>query len=310
MGPGEADHDHEGGRARRTHEDEQRSLKIAIAITVGIMALEIAGGLISNSLSLFSDALHMFTDASALALCYLAGEMARRPPTADKTFGYYRVEVLSAFVNGVTLVGAAAYIFYEAGRRLLVPAEVEGLGMLIVTVIGLAANLLAMTVLERSMLGLNVRSAFLHILGDALSSVGVLIAAVIIFFTRWYIVDPIMSIAVGVVIIYGTGRMLREVLHILMEGVPSKISLEEVKDTIMSVPGIVEVHDLHIWSITSYMHSLTAHVVVRREEMENLNEILNGVKKEIEERYGIRHTTIQVEAEDYEEIGVVHGNGG
>jgi len=310
MGPGEADHDHEGGRARRTHEDEQRSLKIAIAITVGIMALEIAGGLISNSLSLFSDALHMFTDASALALCYLAGEMARRPPTADKTFGYYRVEVLSAFVNGVTLVGAAAYIFYEAGRRLLVPAEVEGLGMLIVTVIGLAANLLAMTVLERGMMGLNVRSAFLHILGDALSSVGVLIAAVIIFFTRWYYADPIMSIGVGVIIIYGTGRMLREVLHILMEGVPLKISVEEVKGAMMSVPGVMEVHDLHIWSITSYMHSLTAHVVVRREEMENLNEILNGVKKEIEERYGIRHTTIQVEAEDYEEIGVVHGNGG
>lgn len=292
----------------KTHEEEQRSLKIAILITAFIMFLEIAGGFLSNSLSLFSDAWHMFTDTSALILCFIAGEMASKPPTSDKTFGYYRVEVLSALVNGLTLVGAAVYIFYEAGRRLLFPAEVAGFEMLIVTIIGLIANLFAMTILERGMLGLNVRSAFLHVVGDTLSSVGVLIAAVIIFFTGWNIVDPLMSVFVGAIILYGTGRMLREVVHILLEGAPSKINLDEVLDTIRSVPGVKEVHDLHIWSITSYMHNLTAHLVVGNRELENMNEIMNEAKRRIEEKYGIRHTTLQVETEDYEEIGIVHEN--
>ncbi len=288
------------------HKKEQRDLMIAILITGGLVIIEILGGILSNSLALFSDAWHMFTDTSALSLCFLAGKLSLRPPTSDKTFGYYRVEILSAFVNGVTLVLVASYIFYEAIRRLFSPSEVMGFEMLTIAFIGLIVNFVSMTILSKSMLSLNVKAAFLHVLGDTLSSIGVVTAGVIIFFTNWYLVDPIMSIIVGSIIVYGTGRMLREALHILLEGVPSRISLKEVVDTMRSIPGVRSVHDVHIWSITSYIHYLSAHIVLRKEDLSNMDKILNETKERLEKNYQIVHTTLQVEPEDYEEIGEVH----
>lgn len=296
----------ESCQTERSHEKEQRSLKIAIFITAGIMILEIFGGILSNSLSLLSDALHMFTDTSSLSLCFLAGKLCLRPPTSEKTFGYHRVEILSAFINGISLAIVASYIFYEAIMRLIFTAKVEGFGMLTIAAIGLVANLFSMTILSGGMLGLNVKTAFLHVVGDALSSVGVLVAGIIIFFTRWYPIDPIISIAVGLIIVYGTGKILREVLHILLEGVPSKISLNEVVSTIKSTPEVRNVHDVHIWSITSYMHYLSAHLVVKKDDLVNSSKILNDTKEKLEKKYKIRHTTIQVESEDYQEVGEVH----
>jgi len=290
----------------KEHEAEQRSLKIAIVITVGIMILELLGGYFSNSLSLFSDAWHMFTDASALILCFISSKIALRPPTQDKTFGYYRVEILTALINGLSLLVVVVYIFYESIIRLIFPIEVKGLEMFIVTIIGLFANLLSMTVLEKGMHGLNVKSAFLHVLSDTLSSVGVVGAAIIIYFTQWYFVDPLMSIMVGIIIVYTTGKMLKEVFHILLEGVPSNIRLNDVVKTILSVKGVKEVHDIHIWSITSYVHNLTAHLVVNKEDQHNIDNIMNEIKNRISNEYGITHTTIQIETEDYREVGYVH----
>jgi len=290
----------------KEHEAEQRSLKIAIVITVGMMILEMLGGYFSNSLSLFSDAWHMFTDASALILCFISGKIALKSPTLDKTFGYYRVEILSALINGLSLLVVVIYIFYESIMRLIFPIEVKGFEMLIITIIGLFANLISMAVLEKGMHGLNVKSAFLHVLSDTLSSVGVVGAAVIIFFTQWYFIDPLMSIIVGIIIVYTTGKMLKEVVHILLEGVPSSIKLDNVVKTILSVQGVKEVHDIHIWSVTSYIHNLTAHLVVNKEDLSDMNSIMNDIKNRISDEYGITHTTIQIETEDYQEVGNVH----
>lgn len=285
---------------------EQRNLKIAIAITSAIMALEFVGGFVSNSLALISDAWHMFTDLLGLCLCLLAGTMALKPPTSGKTYGYYRVEILSALANGITLVVVASYIFYEAYMRILTGAEVKTLEMVTIAVIGLIANLLSATVLYERMLNLNVKAAFLHVVGDTLSSVGVVAAGIIMFFTHRYLIDSIVSIVVGAVIVFGTGKMLREVLNILLEGTPRGIILGKVVQTIKSIEGIVDIHDVHVWSMTSYMHYLSAHLVVRRKELGRIDEILNEVKKALAERYRINHSTLQIEAEGYKEVGEVH----
>ena len=285
---------------------ELTNLKIAIAITSSIMALEIIGGFLSNSLALISDAWHMFTDLLGLCLCLLAGTVAVKPPTSGKTYGYYRVEILSALANGITLVVVASYIFYQAYVRILTGAEVKTLEMITIAAIGLIANISSATVLYERMLNLNVKAAFLHVVGDALSSIGVVAAGVIMFFTHLYLIDSIVSIIVGAVIVVGTGKMLREVLNILLEGVPRGISLGEVIQTIKSVEGIVDVHDVHVWSITSYMHYLSAHLVVRRNELPRIDEVLNEVKRALAERYRIDHSTLQIEAEGYVEIGEVH----
>jgi len=286
---------------------EQRNLKIAIVITSAIMMLEIVGGFVSNSLALISDAWHMFTDLLGLGLCLLAGTMALKPPTTGKTYGYYRVEILSALANGVTLVAVASYIFYEAYIRILTGAEVKTLEMIAIAAIGLIANLVSATVLYERMLNLNVKAAFLHVVGDALSSVGVVAAGTVMFFTHWYPIDSIISVIIGAVIVFGTGKMLRDVLNILLEGTPRGISLGEVVQTIKSIEGIVDVHDLHVWSITSYMHYLSAHLIVRRNELRRIDEILNEVKNALAERYRIDHSTLQIETEGYKEVGEVHG---
>lgn len=282
------------------------SLKISIAVTTGVLILELVGGILSNSLALISDAWHMFTDASALIMCFLAGELSLKPPDPNRTFGYHRVEILSALANGATLVVLAFYIFYEAIDRLFFPAEVKGLEMLIITIIGLIANIFSMTILSRGMMRLNVKSAFMHVASDTLSSVGVLTAAMIILYTNWYLVDPLVSIAVSLAVMHSTIKMLKEVLQILLEGVPSIINMGDVVTTIKSIPGINDVHDVHIWSITSYMHVLSAHIVVGKGSLNSIGEILNETKQKIDERYGISHTTLQVEPEAYDEVGEVH----
>jgi cobalt-zinc-cadmium efflux system protein len=289
-----------------SHGAEQKNLEIAIAATSLIMAVEVIGGIWYNSLALLSDAWHMLTDLLSMLLCFLAGRMVLRPPTAEKTFGYYRVEVLAALANGITLVLVALYIFYEAFQRILFPRTVEVLGMLTIAIIGLVANLVSMTFLSRSIFNINIKSAFLHVMGDALSSIGVVIAAIIMYFTKWYIVDPIISIIIGTIIMFGTSKMLREVIHILMEGTPSRIKLQEVVKTLKSVPNVVDVHDAHVWSVTSYVHYLSAHVIVTRNGYEDTGKVLNELKNKIKEKHGIRHTTIQLETASYEEVGDVH----
>ncbi|WP_455367874.1 cation diffusion facilitator family transporter [[Eubacterium] cellulosolvens] len=283
---------------------EQKNILIAIALTSSIMGVEIAGGILSNSLALLSDAWHMFADLMALALCYIAGTISIRPATWEKTYGYYRVEILAAFINGATLVIVAAFIFYEALQRFFVTAEVHSTPMLITAVIGLVANLISMTVMSRRMLSLNVKAAFLHVLSDALSSVGVIAGAIIIYFTKFYLIDALIGIGIGIVIIYGTSRMLRTVVHILLEGTPHHIAPKKVVETLKGLKGILDVHDIHIWSITSYVHILSAHIVLDH-EIEDTNALLNTVKTILQEKFGIQHSTLQLEKEGYQETGQV-----
>jgi cobalt-zinc-cadmium efflux system protein len=286
-------------------EAEQKNLAAAMALTSSIMAVEVVGGLISNSLALLSDAWHMFADLTALILCYIAGRISIRPATWDKTYGYYRVEVLAAFMNGATLVAVAAFIFREAFERLASSPAVHGGQMLLVATVGLAANLSSMTIISRRMLSLNVKAAFLHVLSDALSSIGVIAAAVIIYFTGFSIIDPIIGIAIGAIIIYGTGRMLGTVVNILLEGTPRHIDPRKIIERLKEVEGILDVHDLHVWSITSYLHVLSAHIVLSEEALGRQEILLNEVKRILKDEYGVSHSTIQIEREGYREIGEI-----
>jgi len=284
---------------------EQRNILIAIALTSSIMVVEVVGGIMSNSLALLSDAWHMFADLMALVLCYVAGRISIRPPTWDKTYGYYRVEILAAFINGAILVMVAVFIFYEALGRLYSTEEVHGFQMLIVAIIGLGANLVSMTVMSRRMLSLNVKAAFLHVLSDALSSVGVIIGAVIIYFTGLFIVDSIIGIGIGIAIIYGTSRMLKTVVNILLEGTPKHIDPKKVVEKLKGLRGVIDVHDLHIWSITSYVHVLSAHLVLNDEAIKNTNGFLNTIKIVLKDEFEISHSTLQLEKEGYQEVGHV-----
>lgn len=284
---------------------EQRNLKVAIAITASIVGLEVAGGILSNSLALLSDAWHMFADLTALILCYVAGSVSIKPATWNKTYGYYRVEILAAFVNGAILAAVASFIFYESLRRLFSTVEVHSLQMLAVAAVGLAANLASMTVMSRRMLSLNVKAAFLHALSDALSSMGVIVGAVAIYFTGLFVIDSILGIAIGAAIIYGASRMIKSVVDILLEAAPKHVNLKKLLERFKGVEGVVDVHDLHVWSITSYFHVLSAHVVVTDEAMRDLNGLLNRLKTMLKDEFKILHSTLQLEKEGYREVGEV-----
>jgi cobalt-zinc-cadmium efflux system protein len=284
---------------------EQRNLLIAIGLTSTIMGVEFLGGFLSNSLALTSDAWHMFADLTALILCYMAGRVSIRPPTWNKTYGYHRVEILSALLNGGTLMLVAAFIFYEALKRVFTVEEVHGASMLAVAAVGFAANLVSMTVMSRRMLSLNVKAAFLHVFSDTLSSIGVIAGAVIIHYTGFFIVDSIIGVGIGLTIMYGSGKMLRTVVNILLEGAPSHIDPKRIVERLMEVDGVLGVHDIHVWSITSYVHVLSAHLVVRGQAMKDTNGLLNKMKTILQEEFGISHSTLQLEKEGYREVGQV-----
>lgn len=284
---------------------EQRNLLIAIGLTSFIMGVELLGGLLSNSLALLSDAWHMFADLTALLLCYMAGRVSIRPPTWSKTYGYYRVEILSALLNGGTLMSVAAFIFYEALKRVFTVEEVHGAPMLAVAAVGFAANLISMTVMSRRMLSLNVKAAFLHVFSDTLSSIGVIAGALIIHYTGFFIVDSIIGVGIALTIMYGAGKMLKTVVNILLEGTPSHIDPKRIVERLMQVNGVLGVHDIHVWSITSYVHVLSAHLVVRGQAMKDANGLLNRVKAILQEEFGISHSTLQLEKEGYREVGQV-----
>ncbi len=275
-----------------------RRLKIALVILVVIMVAEVVGGILSNSLALLGDAGHMLVDALALGLTLFAITIARRPATPTKTYGYHRVEIMAALANGTSLVLIAIFIFYEAYQRFLEPPLVQTQLMLLVAVIGLIANLAVMMLLRGVSHGsLNVRAAFWHVIGDTISSVGVIIAAIIISVTGWYVADPIIAVFIGCIILWGAVRLVRESLDILMEAVPRHIKVEEVIEGIKSVPGVEDVHDIHIWTITSEIHALSAHLRIEDQTVSRSAEIVKTVNQNLVKYYNIRHTTLQLECE-------------
>jgi cobalt-zinc-cadmium efflux system protein len=270
-------------------------LAAALAIAVGVAALELAGAYLSGSLALFADAAHLVNDilglGMALAAVYL-GERAAATPR--KTFGYYRAEVLVAALNAVLLFGVAAYILYESLQRLAVPPRVAAVPMLVVATVGLAANLVSMRLLrEGAGVSLTLRSAFLEVASDALASAGVLAAGLILLLTGWPYADPLVAAAIAFLIVPRTWRLLRSSLDVLLEGTPAHIDLGAVRSAMLSAPHVVDVHDLHVWTITSGFVALSAHVGVER--MEFAPHALHECTNILRERFGIEHTTLQVE---------------
>ncbi|MDP2919800.1 MAG: cation diffusion facilitator family transporter [Dehalococcoidia bacterium] len=281
-----------------TNQDIQgtRGLKIALLIVGVLMVVEVVGGILSNSLALIGDAGHMLVDGLALALSLFAISLAHRPATTVRTYGLHRAEIMAALANGVTLVLIAGYIFYEAYQRFFEPREIRSGLMLTVAIIGLLGNIAGIFLLRgASRANLNVRGAFLHILGDTISSVGVIAAAVIVALTGWTYADPIIAVIIGIIVLWGAVRLVRESSDILLEAVPRHIDVQKVIDALKKVEGVVDLHDLHVWSITSGIYALSTHVLIEDVMVSRTHDIIDNINREMTEHFGITHTTLQLE---------------
>lgn len=284
----EHDHDH-------AHHANKKALFLVFILTTGFMLAEAIGGYLTNSLALLSDAGHMLSDAVSLGLSLLAFKIGEKRPTPEKTYGYKRIEILAALFNGIALVAISIYISVEAIRRFQEPVEVAGTGMLIIAGIGLLVNIGSAWILMRGDIGenLNLSSAFLHVLGDLLGSAGAIIAALLILFFGWELADPIASILVSILVIVSGWRVTRDTLHILMEGKPRNVDIEEIRSSLSGIQSVQNVHDLHVWTVTSDFPTLTCHITVERGT--NTQRVLGEATKRIREQFHIEHVTIQVE---------------
>jgi cobalt-zinc-cadmium efflux system protein len=287
------EHNHGNQRSRLS----QKRVLAAMAVTGVILAAEVVGGVLTNSLALLSDAGHMLTDLLALGLSYFAISLARRPPTDEKTYGFHRMEILAALVNGATLVAICLLIFYEAFQRINNPPEVKTAGMLVIAVIGLVANLISAALLSGHSGSLNVRGAFLHVVGDALSSVGIILGGLLILFTGWFWVDPLISAGIGVIIVFGAYNLVRESVDVLLEATPGHIALDDVRTTLQAIPGVLDVHDLHVWCLTPQICSLSTHLVIADVMTSRSDQTLREINRLIADRFQIEHTTIQFECD-------------
>jgi len=289
-------HSHSHNHFEETREGNKKGLILALLITTGIMFLEFFGGLLTNSLALLSDSGHMLSDASSLFLSLIAIWFAARPPSPNKSYGYYRFEILAALFNGVTLFVIAGFIIWEAYGRFFEPPTIESGTMMLIASIGLLANLISAWSLMRKgdvKNNVNLRSAYLHVLGDALGSVGAIAAGILMLLFDWYIADPIISVLVALLILKSAWGVIKHSVHILMEGTPLAINQEEVKAALKEIDGVIDVHDLHIWTITSGLDSLSCHILI--EDHKNSQEILQEAINKIKDTFKIEHTTIQIE---------------
>jgi cobalt-zinc-cadmium efflux system protein len=273
---------------------DRRSLAAALALVVGLLAAEVVVGIVASSLALLADAGHLLTDAAALALALVAAAVGRRPPSGSWTFGFRRVEILAALVNGITLALIGIWIVYAAVQRLVSPAEVRGGLVLVVAGVGIAVNLAAAALLARpSRRSLNVRGAFLHVTTDLAAFAGTGVAGALILLTGWNRFDPIASLLVAALIFWSSAVLLRESSRILLEVSPGEAAPRDVADAMLAVPDVIEVHDLHVWTVGSGFPALSAHVLVRPEG--DCHEARRALAAMLAERFGLGHTTLQVE---------------
>jgi cobalt-zinc-cadmium efflux system protein len=292
-------HDHSHHGHDHSHHDHIRELSrkrliVVLAITATFMVVEFVGGWLANSLALMADAGHMLNDVAALALTYFALWISRKPATPARTYGYLRMEILAALVNGAALLFIAAIIFWQAALRFRQPQEVEGTLMLVVATGGLIVNIIGAVLLHSSSAhNLNMRGAYLHVLGDLLGSVGAITAAIVILLTGWYLADPLISVFVGILIMLGAWRLTRESVDILLDAVPKGIDAGAVHRAILDLDGVEEVHDLHIWTLTSGMYAMSGHVVIR--DPTRYKQVLEAVHVLMHDRFRISHVTVQVE---------------
>jgi cobalt-zinc-cadmium efflux system protein len=291
--------EHKGHVSR---ELSRKVLLIALAISGAFFAIELSGGILTNSLALISDAGHMLTDVGSLGLALFAFWFAARPASAQRSYGYYRAEVLAAMVNGLALWGISIYIFYEAYQRFLSPPQVHSLPMLIIASVGLLANAAAVLVLKRAASeNLNAKAAYMHVMTDAWQSGGVIIAGLVMVFFRFYLADPIISVVIGVFIIYSGGRIVADAVHILLEGTPKGLDLREVERTLAEIDGVCGIHDIHAWVLTSGYNAMSAHVVYEKGlDAGDIDLIGHRLREVIMAKFPIHHLTIQLEDSDGE----------
>jgi cobalt-zinc-cadmium efflux system protein len=299
------DHDHQHNRDKHQghhhshghhHHGNRNGLTIALIITAGIMFLEFAGGLWTNSLALLSDSGHMLSDTAALVLSLIAMRVAIRPATRSKTFGYQRFEIIAALLNGLTLFIIAGWILWEASERFRHPPEVTSGPMMVIAAVGFLANAASAWALHRNSDisgNINVRSAYLHILGDALGSLGALMAGWLMLQFEWYAADPIISVVVALLILKGAWGIIAHSFHILMQGAPAEVDADAVKSCLLGINGVADVHELHIWTVTSGHHQLTCHLVMK--DGSDGHQVLQEAVDLLEERFGLDDCTIQVE---------------
>ena len=281
----------------RDHDHDRRQLALALGLTGGYCVVEFVGGWFTNSLALLSDAGHMLSDVTAMGLSLFAAYISTLPVTSQKTFGYYRAEILVAFLNGLALWLVAGIIFREAYYRFFSPPEVHGQGMILIAGVGLLVNLLTAWMLHGAHeANINLRGVFLHVLSDALGSVGALVAGALILWTNWQWADPVTSVIIGFLILLSSFSLVRESVDILMQATPRHLDLAEVQRTLEEVASVARVHDLHVWTLTSGLFTLTAHVVVNGAH--DHHALLNALEHVIQQRFGIDHTTIQLEPQD------------
>ncbi|MEM7009004.1 MAG: cation diffusion facilitator family transporter [Thermodesulfobacteriota bacterium] len=297
------DHNHTHGHGHNhsiKSSKEKKALAIVLALTFIFMIVEAVAGFYTESLALLSDAGHMLTDVFAVSLAFFAIWFAERPPTSTKTFGYYRAEILAAFFNSLLLFGISIAILIEAYKRLLTPEEVKSVEMTIVATVGLAINLInAFILYKHQSSNLNIKGALYHVLSDALGSVGAIVAGIVMITTQWYYADSIISILVSLLIIRVAWGLFKDSSHILLEGTPKGMNLSDVQDCICAQKGVISVHDLHVWTLTQGVEALSAHVVV--ENMDNCEDIISSINKELSEKFKITHVTLQLENEKLEE---------
>lgn len=274
-----------------------RRLALSIGLTVGFAFAEALTGWFANSLSLLSDAGHNLADAAALVLTWWGLWMAGRPSTSGMTFGFHRVGIMAALVNSLSLVLMAGLICWDAIERFREPSEVEGWPMLIVAALAVGLNLLIGSWLHAHQQDLNVRSAYLHMLGDALSACGVMVAAGVILVTGFTVIDPAVSLAIAALILVSSWGILKESVNVLLEGTPAGVDMPAVEQSIREVEGVLDVHDLHVWMIGAGVIACSCHVVVAEQSIRSGQQVLKGVAQTLETRFGINHTTIQVEVE-------------
>ncbi len=283
-----------GGHHPPVTADSERRVIWVMLLTGGFMLAEVAGGLVSGSLALLADAGHMLTDVASLSLAWTAFRLARRPADTRRSYGWYRVEVLAAFVNGLTLFAVAGWIVVEAVERFRDPVAVMGQPMLVIAVLGLLVNTLGLWILHRGGgENLNVRGAALHVLGDMLGSVGAIAAALIILWTGWTPIDPILSVVVALLVLRSAWAIVKDAGHILLEGTPDGLDAARIKAAAKAVPGVLDIHHVHAWSLTGERSMVTLHAVV--EDAANQNEVVAAIGSVLEQRLGVAHATVQVE---------------
>lgn len=284
------------GEHHHTHGMAKQTLRLAFFLTIIILGAELVGGLLSNSLALLSDAGHVLTDIFALGLAWFATAQAERPANASKTFGYHRVGILAALINAFTLIIITLWILFEAVQRFQHPTRIEPLVMFIAAGVGIAVNLFIGFGLQKEAHNLNVRAAALHVFGDVGASVAVIVAGVIVLLTGWYPIDPILSVGIAGLIALSAWRILRETTDILLEAVPKDINLSALVRDMMRVKGVQDVHDLHVWCISSEMYALSCHAQIADLPPSESTLILTEIETMLHEKYQIGHTAIQFES--------------